>query len=142
MKTDATFAGRELTVFRAFFLIAALWNFIGGIPGVVDPEGMFTREFGRTIGDPVLVAVYRGAWGAALLYGFGFLVVALNPLRHSGVVAMGGMGKALFALNLAYMLANGWASGFAILVILGDIIFVAGFIVYFMRLRRYNVSSF
>ena len=61
---------------------------------------MFQRKFGRELTDPVMVAVYRGAWGTAFLYGFGFLMVAITPVRHTGIVLMGGTGKALFALNL------------------------------------------
>lgn len=130
----------EVRWFRAVFVIAALWNFAGALPGVFDPAGMFAREFGRTLTDPVHVAVYRGAWGTALLYGFGFLAVARHPARHAGVVAMGGLGKALFALNLGSMYSNGWTSGFALLVILGDIVFVAAFAVYFLRLRRHGIA--
>lgn len=132
--------GRELNFFRIFFVIAALWNFAGAIPGLIDTAGMFEREFGRALTDPVMVAVYRGAWGTALLYGFGFLMVALNPQRHTGIVAMGGLGKALFALNLLQMHLNGWTSDFAIVVIAGDVLFVAIFLLYFVRLKRLGLT--
>jgi hypothetical protein len=122
--------------FRVLFVVAALWNFAGSLPGLLDSAGMFAREFGRELTDPVMIAVYRGAWCTSLLYGFGFLMVAHNPARHSGVVLMGGLGKALFALNLAYMHSNGWTSDFALVVIVGDIIFCALFVVYLMRLTQ------
>ncbi|NWH08742.1 MAG: hypothetical protein HXY22_08900 [Alphaproteobacteria bacterium] len=130
----------EFSAYRALFLISALWNLAGAVPGIADSGGMFAQEFGRTLTDPVLLAVYRGAWGTALLYGFGFLMVAYNPLRHTGVVLMGGIGKALFALNLFSMYLNGWASDFAIVVIAGDALFVAGFVVYFLRLHRHGIA--
>ncbi len=132
--------GRELLSFRSLFVIAALWNFAGALPGLFDSAGMFEREFGRNLADPVMVAVYRGAWVTALLYGFGFLIVALNPVRHTGVILMGGLGKGLFALNLAYMCLNGWTSDFAIVVIAGDIIFFTLFVVYFVRIRQLGHS--
>jgi len=132
--------GRELLSFRSLFVIAALWNFAGALPGLFDSAGMFEREFGRNLADPVMVAVYRGAWVTALLYGFGFLIVALNPVRHTGVILMGGLGKGLFALNLAYMYLNGWTSDFAIVVIAGDVIFFMLFVVYFARLRQLGHS--
>ncbi|MBT9444137.1 MAG: hypothetical protein IV086_00405 [Hyphomonadaceae bacterium] len=137
---DPRMAGSELIFFRVFFVIAALWNFAGAAPGLIDSAGMFAREFGRPLTDPVMVAVYRGAWGTALLYGFGFLMVAYNPLRHSGIVAMGGAGKALFALNLFHMRQNGWTSDFAIVVIAGDVLFVAIFLAYFFRLKRLGAT--
>jgi len=128
-------AGRELTLFRILFLVAAVWNFAGAIPGLADPAGMFEREFGRSLMDPVMVSVYRGAWGTALLYGFGFLLVALRPMRHTGIIIMGGLGKALFALNLFQMFLNDWTSSFAIIVIAGDAVFVALFVIFLYRMK-------
>ena len=132
------FSGRERTLFTRLFVIAALWNFIGALPGFMDTEGMFAREFGRELSDPVLVIVYRGAWGTALLYGFGFLMVARSPERHTGVVLMGGLGKAIFALHLLSMYLKGWTSDFALVVIGGDAVFVAMFVAYFISLRRHG----
>jgi hypothetical protein len=131
--------GQDLRLMRACFLIAALWNFAGAVPAVIDPTGMFAREFGKVLSDPVQIAVYRGAWVTSLLYGLGFLAVARNPARHTGVVLMGGLGKALFAINLAYMHLNGWTSPFTVLVIIGDIAFVVAFTLYFLRLRRLGI---
>jgi hypothetical protein len=127
---------RERTRYAWLFVVAALWNFAGALPGFVDSAGMFAREFGRELDDPVMVIVYRGAWGTALLYGFGFLMVARNPERHTGVVLMGGLGKAIFALHLLSMYLNGWTSDFALVVIAGDAVFVAMFVAYFMSVRR------
>jgi hypothetical protein len=126
--------------FGALFVVAALWNFAGAIPGLIDSGAMFAREFGRALTDPVMIAIYRGAWGTAFLYGFGFLMAAYNPLRHSAVVLMGGVGKALFALNLCYMLYNGWTSQFAYVVIAGDALFVAAFVFYAVRLKQLGAT--
>lgn len=130
----------DIKIFRILFVISALWNFAGALPGLFDSSAMFSREFGRVLTDPVLISVYRGAWGTAFLYGFGFLIAAYNPQRHTGIVMMGGLGKALFALNLLYMYLQGWTSAFAIVVILGDVLFVAAFIYYFFRLMRFGVK--
>lgn len=132
--------GRTLNLFRVLFLVSAVWNFAGAVPGLLDAAGMFEREFGRDLTDPVMIAVYRGAWGTAFLYGFGFLLVAANPVRHTGIVLMGGTGKALFALNLLFMHLNGWTSSFAIVVILGDVVFIGLFIAYFVILKRRGAS--
>ncbi len=136
--TSIGMTGRELGFIRALFLISALWNFAGAFPGIFDSAGMFEREFGHTLADPVMIAVYRGAWATAFLYGLGFLMVAHNPIRHTGVVMMGGLGKALFALNLLAMYLNGWTSDFAIVVIIGDAVFVLLFLIYFLRLRHHG----
>lgn len=134
----ATVTGRahaSTTAFRLLFVVAAVWNFAGAVPGLIDSAGMFAREFGRDLTDPVMVAVYRGAWGTAFLYGFGFLLAAWDPVRHWGVVLMGGVGKALFAINLLYMFESGWTSNFAIVVIAGDALFVTSFLIYLIWLR-------
>jgi len=133
-------AGRELNFFRALFVISALWNFAGSFPGLLDSAGMFEREFGHKLASPVMIAVYRGAWATAFLYGLGFLMVAYNPIRHTGVVLMGGLGKALFALNLLVMYLSGWTSDFAVVVIGGDAVFVLLFVLYFVRLRHHGHS--
>ncbi|WP_029040330.1 hypothetical protein [Cucumibacter marinus] len=140
LREQAALPGRELTRLRALFIVAALWNFAGALPGLIDPAGMFAREFGHALTDPVMIAVYRGAWGTALLYGFGFLLVAFNPVRHTGIVMMGGLGKALFALNLAWLFSNGLTNNFALVVIAGDIVFCALFIAYLVRLRRLGLG--
>ncbi len=132
--------GGALRFFRILFVISAIWNFAGAIPGLMDAGGMFEREFGRALADPVMIAVYRGAWGTAFLYGFGFLMAAVNPARHTGIVLMGGLGKALFALNLCFMYLQGWTSSFAIVVIAGDVVFVALFVLYFIMLKRRGVA--
>ncbi|MEM1145641.1 MAG: hypothetical protein AAGI88_23960 [Pseudomonadota bacterium] len=126
----------SLRFMRILFVVSATWNFAGAIPGLLNTAAMFEQEFGRTLDDPVMVAVYRGAWGTAFLYGFGFLLAARDPVRHTGVVLMGGAGKALFAINLLLMYLKGWTSSFALLVIIGDAIFVGLFIGYFASLRR------
>jgi len=136
----AGFESGELRFFQIFFIVSALWNFAGAFPGLFDSGGMFEREFGRELVDPVLIAIYRGAWVTAFLYGFGFLAVAYNPVRHSGVVMMGGVGKALFALNLLMMYLNGWTSDFALVVIAGDLLFVLVFMFYFMRVKQLGHS--
>ena len=100
-----------LRFFRILFVISAIWNFAGAIPGLFDTAAMFEREFGRALEDPVMVAVYRGAWGTAFLYGFGFLMAAKDPVRHTGIVLMAGAGKALFALNLFFMHMKGMDVG-------------------------------
>jgi hypothetical protein len=130
------FSAAELRLFRGLFVIAALWNFAGAVPGLFLSDMMFQQEFGRRLADPVLLAIYRGAWGTAFLYGFGFLMVAANPRRNVGVVIMGGTGKALFAGNLLYMYLSGWVSPSAVAIIACDVVFTLLFALYLARLKR------
>lgn len=124
---------------RILFLVSAVWNFAGAVPGLSDPAGMFAREFGRDLTDPTMIAIYRGAWGTAFIYGLGFLLVAKDPARHSAIVLMGGVGKALFAANLLYMYLQSWTSDFALVVIIGDLVFIVLFALYFLTLKRNGI---
>ncbi len=126
--------GSRFVALRWFFLIAALWNLSGSVPGVLYPAEMYAREFGSSLTDAVFTAIYRGVWGTSLVYGLGFLVVSSNPVQHWGIVLMGGLGKVLFAANLGYMYISGWTSWFSLLVIVGDLLFVLVFIWYLRAL--------
>ena len=65
-----------------------------------------------------------------------------GAVRHDAhavdAVASHKPGKAFFALNLLFMYLNGWTSDFAVVVIGGDAVFVALFLLYFVRLRRHG----
>lgn len=56
--------------------------------GYFDSANMFHRLFSRELTDPVMMAIYKGSWGTTFLYFFGYLLVAYNPLRHTGVVIL------------------------------------------------------
>jgi hypothetical protein len=123
---------KEVKHWRWFFFIAALWNISGGLQGYLNPQSMFLRVFGTELTDPLMISVYKGAWGTALLYFFGYLVVAYNPTRHTGVVILGGLGKFFFIINLIQLSWAGNTSYFALLIITGDFLFLC-FFVFFWR---------
>jgi hypothetical protein len=128
--------GRELTFFRAVFVIAALWNLAGGIPGYFDTANMFHRLFDRELIDPLMMAIYKGSWGTTFLYFFGYLLVAYNPVRHTGIVILGTIGKIFFAGGLLKAYLSGMTTSFALVVIVGDFIFIALFAAYLITMKR------
>jgi hypothetical protein len=130
--------GRELLVFRIVFIIAAFWNLAGGIPGYFNTAAMFEQVFGRELTDPVMFTVYKGAWGTTFLYFIGYLIVTKNPMRHTGIVILGGVGKIFFSLNLLSMYLSGLTTDFALVVIGGDFFFVTVFLVFFFRLKQFR----
>ena len=87
---------KKLAFFRIVFVMAALWNLAGGIPGYFDSANMFHRLFDKELTDPLMTAIYKGSWGTTFLYFFGYLLVAYNPVRHTGVVILGTIGKVFF----------------------------------------------
>jgi hypothetical protein len=128
--------GRELTFFRIVFVFAALWNLAGGLPGYFDSANMFHRLFDRDLTDPLMMAIYKGSWGTTFLYFFGYLLVAYNPVRHTGVVILGTIGKVFFAAGLLKAYLSGMTTSFALVVITGDFIFTALFVAYLIKMKR------
>jgi hypothetical protein len=97
----------ELSKFRLIFIAAAIWNLCGGILGYVFTEQTFVRLFDDTPIGPVTLSMFQGATGTTLTYFFGYLIVATNPLRHTGVVIIGTIGKIGFAIQLWKFYAAG-----------------------------------
>lgn len=129
-------SNKELGYFRALFVLAAVWNLAGGIIGYFNPEHAFSLLFDRALTDPLYHDIYRGACGTTLVYFVGYSVVALDPVRHTGIVLVGGIGKVGFAIQLLKFYVAGLANANAFVVIIGDFIFFALFLYYFYRLHR------
>ncbi len=127
---------RELKLFRTLFVAAALWNLTGAIFGYFNTAFTFENFFGRELADPLIYAIYKGAWGTTFVYFFGYLIVARDPLKHTGIVIVGGIGKVGFALSLLQLYLTSLAKPVVLLVVVGDSIFMVFFFYYFFRLYR------
>lgn len=131
---------KEITFFRILFVVAALWNFIGAIFGYFNTAYTFKGFFNRELTDPLFYAIYQGAWGTTLVYFVGYSIVAYNPLKHTGVVMVGGIGKVGFAISLLKFYLVGLAGSIVFIVIVGDFIFFLLFLYYFFRLYKTKES--
>lgn len=128
--------------FRIVFVVAALWNLLGAGFGYFNTAFTFQNFFGRELTDPLVFQIYQGAWGTTLVYFFGYLIVAHNPLRHPGIVIVGGIGKLGYALKLLQLFREGLAGPVVLIVILGDALFVLAFLYYFFKLHETNQTVF
>jgi hypothetical protein len=126
----------EIKFFRVLFIIASLWNLIGAGFGYFNTDFTFFQFFGKELTDPLMHAIYQGAWGTTLVYFFGYLIVAYNPVKHTGIVITGGIGKIGFAIKLLQLYLSGLAGSVVFIVIIGDFIFSTLFLYYFYRLFR------
>ena len=131
---------KEISLYRALFIAAALWNLIGAVFGYFNTTYAFGVIFGRELTDPLFHAIYQGAWGTTLTYFIGYSIVAYNPVKHSGLVLIGGIGKAGYAVKLLQLYMSGLAGSAALVVIVGDFIFVILFIGYFYRLMTFKLK--
>ena len=132
---------KDLRIFQVAFVAAALWNLAGGILGYLDPEAAFQLLFDRALTDPLVYDIYRGACGTTLIYFIGYLVVASDPVRHLGIVLVGGIGKIGFLTQLLKHYLAGVATSNALVVIVGDVLFSLFFVYYFTRLRVLRVAQ-
>ncbi|MEQ8350521.1 MAG: hypothetical protein RH862_03500 [Leptospiraceae bacterium] len=124
----------ELLFFKALFVVGALWNLLGAVFGYFDTAATYQSFFGRVLEDPLQYAVYRGSWGTTLLYFWGYLLVAYNPQKHTGIVALGTLGKIFFSWKLLSLYSAGLAKPIVLLVVTGDALFAVLFIYYLVRM--------
>lgn len=136
IKIDNEVKTEELSFFKVLFIISALWNLIGAIFGYFNTAYTFNGFFNRELDDPLYYAIYQGAWGTTLVYFIGYSIVAYNPLKHTGIVIVGGIGKVGFAIALLKFYLSALAGPIVFIVIIGDFIFSALFIYYFLRLYQ------
>lgn len=126
----------EIFAYRIIFIVAAVWNLCGGLLGYVFTSQTFDRMFEIAPPDPVTLSIFQGATGTTLTYFFGYLIVAANPLRQTGVVVIGTIGKIGFAMQLWKYYAAGVANSHALLVVVGDLLFVVIFLFFLFRVYK------
>ena len=127
---------KEVSFFRTLFIISALWNLIGAIFGYFNTAYTFQEFFNRELTDSLYYSIYQGAWGTTLVYFIGYSIVAYNPLKHTGIVIVGGIGKIGFAISLLKFYLSGIARSIVFVVVVGDFIFALLFLYYFLRLFK------
>lgn len=125
---------KEFPFFTGLFILAAVWNLIGAGFGYFNTEYTFQGLFERELNDPLFYEIYKGAWGTTLMFFVGYLLVAYNPIKHSGVALIGGVGKLSFALAELQLYLSGLANSKILIIIAGDFIFCAFFVCYFTKL--------
>jgi hypothetical protein len=133
---------RKLNFLKFLFLMAALWNLIGVGFGYFNSAYTFQLFFGRELSDPLIYGIYQGAWGTTFVYFFGYLIVAYNPIKHPGIVIVGGIGKFGYAASLLKLYLSGIANPVVLVVVVGDSIFLLFFFYYFVQLRMARKSIF
>ena len=130
----------KFNYFKVVFIFSALWNLVGAGFGYFNTAYTFQLFFGRELIDPLILAIYKGAWGTTFIYFFGYLIVAKNPFKHSGIVIVGGIGKIGFAIGLLQLYVTELANPVVFIVIIGDFIFMLFFIHYFYELYKQKMN--
>ena len=116
---------QALRVFRYVLAVTALWTLMGAVPGYLDPAASFERFSGAPAESPIVLELYRGAWGQTLLFAIGYAVASFDPRRHLLVVVLGAVGKSLYAARILIGFSGNPPNSLALTAALGDLIFVA-----------------
>lgn len=122
-----------LTVWRVIFWIAAFFNFAAGLPPFLAPESD-SAGFGYAQ-DPQTLIVVRLMGLLIAMFGVGYVIVALNPLKNHGIVLMGAIGKLGVVILVVEAYTRGLVPQTAALMTMGDLVFVALF-TWFLASRR------
>ncbi|MFZ5571632.1 MAG: hypothetical protein ACOZF0_14615 [Thermodesulfobacteriota bacterium] len=119
---------------KKFFLIAALWNFSGAIPGIFLSDLSLRLFYGIHTSDFHTLFLNSMFWGAVMIFGIGYLIVASDIDKNPGILILGIITKTLVALVWYYIYFFGCDRA-TILVVggaTGDLVF-AGYFVYFLK---------
>lgn len=115
---------RAHRAFRIILAATALWTLMGAIPGYIDPAASFHRFTGTAAESPLVLELYRGAWGQTLLFAIGYAVASFDPRRHVLVVVLGAVGKLLYAVRILVGFSGSPPTSLALTAAIGDLVFV------------------
>ncbi len=133
VKLNPTAWGGE--IWRKFFLVAALWNLSGAIPGILMPGLNLRLFYGIQTTDFHMLLLNTMFWGAVLVFGIGYLLVAKNPEKNPGIVVLGVISKTLVAVvwYYLYFFCDDRATILVVGGATGDVVFTGYFVYYLMR---------
>lgn len=117
-------ADRANRALRVLLAVTAVWTLAGAVPGYLDPAASFERFTGTAAESPLMLELYRGAWGQTFLFAIGYAIASFDPRRHALVVALGAVGKLLYAARILTGFSGDAPTNFALLAALGDLVFV------------------
>jgi hypothetical protein len=122
------------TFYKRMFLVAALWNVLGGALVVV-----FTgRIFAAANLTPPYPPLYYHSWIALFVtFGIGYYMVSRNMSANKNIVILGIIGKLAFSAIFVYNMLTfqGQVPRLFIAPVVGDLVFVVLFWL-FLRFAR------
>jgi membrane-bound ClpP family serine protease len=115
------------------FLISGLYTAGGVLPGIFNPKLVLLDFTGQIIEDWITLYFFRSLWITVLVFGIGFFMVALKPVKHIGIVIMGLLGKLFFASNVLFQYSHEKVSQMAMIAAFIDLIFVLLFGIFIFK---------
>lgn len=124
---------------RLTFRIAAVYNIFWGVVVILFPNFLFDLAGIPPINYPFLMS---GIGMFVAVYGYGYWVVANEPLRYPQLVVIGFLGKTLGPIGWIYTVAQGLIPARTLWVnVFNDLIWLPFFIGYFVWYRRQTIAA-
>ncbi|MEZ5097197.1 MAG: hypothetical protein R2731_14500 [Nocardioides sp.] len=117
---------------RSLFLATGAWTLLGAVPALVDPARTYRRFHAGEPSEEELL-LFRGSSGQTFLFAVGYLAAAVAPRRHALLGALGGTGKAVYAVRLLREAAARRAGRLTLVAAVGDLAFAAGLAAFLAR---------
>lgn len=116
---------------RTFFIVAALWNLSGALPGILFPNLSLWLFYGIQAGGFHTILLSTLFWLMVMAFGIGYLIVSRDPAKNPGIVVLGIITKSLVAIvwYYIYFFCDDRATILVVGGASGDIIF-AGYFAY------------
>ncbi len=114
---------------RIFFIVAAVFNFVAGIPLTIAPAEM-AASLGLPVPDDLMYHRFTGLLVAC--FGGVYALMASDPMRYRPVLWTGVIGKAGVVIMFTEAFLGGRVPFQAYAVSLGDLAFVIGFVAFLL----------
>lgn len=108
---------------QRLLLASAAWNITGGASSLADPANHFAQMYTVTppADDALLMYFYQCTWINVLAWGLAYLLAAFWPQTRKAVLAAGGIGKAVYFLACAALVASGVGKPLVLAFGIGDL---------------------
>lgn len=123
---------------KRLLLASAAWNITGGVTSLADPAHHFEQMYAvaPAANDPLLTYFYQCTWINVLAWGLAYLLAAFWTRSRAAVLTAGGLGKAVYFLACASLVASGVGKPLVLAFGLGDLLMAALFAWALLSQRR------
>ena len=121
-----------MTGWRLFFWVATAFNFVAGLPLLIAPGAMLA-SVGVSVPDDLLFHRFTGL--LVVCFGILYAFVASDAVRFRPLVWLGVVGKAGVVALFTEAYVSGRVPFPAYAVSLGDLAFIAGFLIFLLSKR-------
>lgn len=115
-------------VWRVFYVISGCWNLIAAIGGIFKPASNLEKFYRVKTDDFITIFLNRSFWITVLIFGIGYLLVAINPILFFGIVVLGIIGKIILAACWFYLFIIGKGEKIIVFAASGDLLFTLIFV--------------